>query len=93
MASVQRQVQALLPSLCLSFAFFYARAFCWGCTVFVDNSVSYGTTHNGFYTKNVHANNSYPYGILRHKIQDNKKYGVTYRAFQAPNTVQIEHQS
>ena len=33
------------------------------------------------------------YGILRHKIQDNKKYGVTYRAFQAPNTVQIEHQS
>ena len=65
----------------------------WGCTVFVDNSVSYGTTHNGFYTKNVHANNSYPYGILRHKIQDNKKYGVTYRAFQAPNTVQIEHQS
>ena len=65
----------------------------WGCTVFVDNSVSYGTTHNGFYAKNVHANNSYPYGILRHKIQDNKKYGVTYRAFQAPNTVQIEHQS
>ena len=65
----------------------------WGCTVVVDNSVSYGTTHNGFYAKNVHANNSYPYGILRHKIQDNKKYGVTYRAFQAPNTVQIEHQS
>ena len=65
----------------------------WGCTVFVDNSVSYVTTHNGFYAKNVHANNSYPYGILRHKIQDNKKYGVTYRAFQAPNTVQIEHQS
>ena len=25
----------------------------WGCTVYVDNSVSYGTTHNGFYTKNV----------------------------------------
>ena len=45
----------------------------WGCTVFVDNSVSYGTTHNGFYAKNVHANNSYPYAILRHKIKDNKK--------------------
>ena len=25
----------------------------WGCTVFVDNSVSYGTTHNGFYAKNI----------------------------------------
>ena len=62
----------------------------WGCTVYVDNSVSYGTTHNGFYTKNVSADNSYPYGVLRHKIQDNKKYGVTYRAFQAPNTTQIK---
>ena len=62
----------------------------WGVTVYVDNSVSYGTTHNGFYTKNVHASNSYPYGVLRHKIQDNKKYGVTYRAFTAPNTTQIE---
>ena len=65
----------------------------WGVTVYVDNSVSYGTTHNGFYTKNVHASNSYPYGVLRHKIQDNKKYGVTYRAFSAPNTTQIEHQA
>tara|TARA_B100001093_G_scaffold318371_1_gene303711 strand:+ start:28 stop:1506 length:1479 start_codon:yes stop_codon:yes gene_type:complete len=65
----------------------------WGCTVYVNDSVSYGTTHNGFYTKNIHANNSYPYGVLRHKIQDNKKYGVTYRAFQANNTTQIEHQA
>ena len=65
----------------------------WGCTVFVDNSVSYGTTHNGFYTKNIHANNPYPYGVLRHKIQDNKKYGVTYRAFSAQSTTQIEHQA
>ena len=65
----------------------------WGCTVFVDNSVSYGTTTNAFYTKNVDANVTYPYGVLRHKIQDNKKYGVTYRAFQANNTTQIEHQA
>ena len=64
----------------------------WGCTVYVD-SVSYGTTHNGFYAKNIHANNSYPYGVLRHKIQDNKKYGVTYRAFSAQSTTQIEMQS
>ena len=62
----------------------------WGCTVFVDDSVSYGTTHNGFYTKNVSAGNNYPYGVLRHKIQDNKKYGVTYRAFSAQSTTQIE---
>ena len=62
----------------------------WGCTVFVDDSVSYGTTHNGFYTKNVSAGNNYPYGVLRHKIQDNKKYGVTYRAFQATSLTQIE---
>ena len=62
----------------------------WGCTVFVDDSVSYGTTHNGFYTKNVSADNNYPYGVLRHKIQDNKKYGVTYRAFSAQSTTQIE---
>ena len=64
----------------------------WGCTVYVD-PVSYGTTHNGFYAKNIDAGNSYPYGVLRHKIQDNKKYGVTYRAFQANNTTQIEHQA
>ena len=61
----------------------------WGCTVYVD-PVSYGTTHNGFYTKNVSVDNNYPYGVLRHKIQDNKKYGVTYRAFQATSLTQIE---
>ena len=61
----------------------------WGCTVYVD-PVSYGTTHNGFYTKNVSGDNSYPYGVLRHKIQDNKKYGVTYRAFQATSLTSIE---
>ena len=65
----------------------------WGCTVFVNDSVSYGTTHNGFYTKNIHPSNPYPYGVLRHKIQDNKKYGVTYRAFQAQSTTAIEHQA
>ena len=65
----------------------------WGVTVYVDNSVAYGTTTNAFYTKNVHANLSYPYGILRHKIQDNKKYGVTYRAYSAPSTTTIEMSS
>ena len=35
----------------------------WGCTVFVNDSVSYGTTHNGFYTKNIHPSNPYPYGV------------------------------
>ena len=65
----------------------------WGCTVYVDNSVSYGTTTTAFYTKNVNANLSYPYGILRHKIQDNKKYGVTYRAYSAQSLTQIEMSS
>ncbi len=63
----------------------------WGCTVYVDNSVAYGTTTTAFYTKNINANVTYPYGVLRHKIQDNKKYGVTYRAFSAQSTTSLEH--
>ncbi len=65
----------------------------WGVTVFVDNSVSYGTTTNAFYTKNVNSNVTYPYGVLRNKIQDNKKYGVTYTAFSAQSTTSMEHNS
>ena len=65
----------------------------WGCTVYVDNSVAYGSTTSAFYTKNVHANLTYPYGILRHKIQDNKKYGVTYRAYSAQSLTTIEMSS
>ena len=62
----------------------------WGVTVFVDNSVAYGTTTNAFYAKNVDSGITYPYGALRLKIQDNKKYGVTYRVFAVPSTTQIE---
>ena len=62
----------------------------WGCTVYVDNSVAYGTTTNAFYAKNVNSNVNYPYGALRLKIQDNKKYGVTYRVFAVPSTTSIE---
>ena len=40
----------------------------WGVTVFVDNSVAYGTTTNAFYAKNVDSNVTYPYGVLRHKL-------------------------
>ena len=65
----------------------------WGVTVYVDNSVSYGTTTNAFYAKNVNANLTYPYGILRHKIQDNKKYGVTYRAYSAQSLTTLEMSS
>jgi len=62
----------------------------WGCTVYVDNSVSYGSTTTAFYTKNVNANLTYPYGILRQKVQDNKKFGVTYRAYSAQTLTTIE---
>ena len=61
----------------------------WGVTVFVDSSVAYGTTTNAFYTTNVDSNVTYPYGVLRHKVQDNKKYGVTYRAFSAQGDTTI----
>jgi hypothetical protein len=40
--------------------------------------VSYGST-NSFYLKRVDGNN--PYGILKHVINPNKKYGTTYRGF------------
>ena len=63
----------------------------WGVTVYTDSSVAYGTTTNAFYTKNIDSGVTYPYGVLRQKIQDNKKYGVTYRAFSAQSTTTIEH--
>lgn len=43
--------------------------------------VSYGST-NSFYDKNVTAGSAAPWGVLRHTIQPNKKFGDTYRGFQ-----------
>ena len=55
-----------------------------GITVCVDGGASpvgYGTTTT-FYDKDVTAGSSNPWGVLRHQIQSNKKFGSTYRAFQ-----------
>ena len=43
--------------------------------------VGYGST-NAFYDKALTAGSTYPWGVLRHTIQPNKKYGDTYRGFQ-----------
>ena len=45
------------------------------------NPVGFGTT-NQFYAEDVTAGSLYPWGVLRHQIQPNKKYGDTYRGFQ-----------
>ncbi len=54
-------------------------------TVFVAGGASpvgYGST-NVFYDKALTSGAStYPWGVLRHTIQPNKKYGDTYRSFQ-----------
>lgn len=42
------------------------------------SSTGYGSTTT-FYTKNTTA--TYPYGVLRHEIAANKKFGDTYRVF------------
>ena len=55
-----------------------------GITVLVDGGASpvgYGST-NAFYDKDVTAGGTYPWGVLRHTIQSNKKFGDTYRGFQ-----------
>lgn len=60
-----------------------------GITVLVEGGaspVSYGSTTT-FYDKDVTAGGTYPWGVLRHTIQSNKKFGNTYRGFQmAGNT-------
>lgn len=43
--------------------------------------IGYGSSTT-FYAKDVTAGSSYPWGVLRHQIQPNKKFGNTYRAFQ-----------
>jgi len=51
-----------------------------GITVLVS-PVGYGST-NIFYDKDVTSGSLYPWGVLRHTIQPNKKFGDTYRGFQ-----------
>jgi len=58
-----------------------------GITVQVDGGVTpvgYGSTAT-FYDKDVTANGSYPWGVLRHTIQEGKEFGDTYRIFQVIN--------
>ncbi len=55
-----------------------------GITVLVEGGVSpvgYGTT-TAFYDKDVTSGSLCPWGVLRHTIQENKKFGDTYRVFQ-----------
>jgi hypothetical protein len=62
-----------------------------GLTVKVDGNASpvgYGST-TAFYDKDVTAGSSYPWGVLRHTIQSNKKFGDTYRVFQPINNTSL----
>tara|TARA_B100001250_G_scaffold114857_1_gene97293 strand:+ start:847 stop:2319 length:1473 start_codon:yes stop_codon:yes gene_type:complete len=65
----------------------------WGCTVYAKTDVSYGTSTSTFYDKHLESGSTYNYGCLRHKIQDNKKYGVTYRVFRADSTTYMSYGS
>ncbi len=64
-----------------------------GITVTASTSVTYGSTTTQFYTKHVEPSSTVNYGVLKHKIQENKKYGTTYRLFRTSSTTQIELQS
>jgi hypothetical protein len=64
-----------------------------GLTVTASTSVTYGSTTTQFYTKHVEPSSTVNYGVLKHKIQENKKYGTTYRLFRTNSTTQIELQS
>jgi hypothetical protein len=65
-----------------------------GITVLVaggESPIGYGTT-NAFYDRDVTAGGTYPWGVLRHTIQSNKKFGDTYRGFQMlSNTSLVFH--
>ena len=55
-----------------------------GITVFIEGGASpvgFGST-NTFYDKDVTIGATTPWGVLRHTIQPNKKFGDTYRGFQ-----------
>lgn len=63
-----------------------------GITVLVDGGASpvgYGST-NAFYDKDVTAGGTYPWGVLRHTIQSNKKFGDTYRGFQMQSDTNLK---
>ena len=49
-------------------------------------ALGYGSTTT-FYAKN--TTNAYPYGVLRHVIAENKKFGDTYRGFSFRDTTNI----
>lgn len=49
-----------------------------------SSPISYGGTTQ-FFDKDLSGN--YPWGVVKHTIDPNKKYGTTYRAFQVRNSV------
>ena len=49
---------------------------------------SYGSSTE-FYDKDVTNGSSYPWGVLRHTIQENKKFGDTYRIYQTLSTTKL----
>ena len=62
-----------------------------GITVSVAGRASatgYGSTTT-FYVKNVGVGSEYPFGVLRHEIESNKKYGTICRALQVWSDNQI----
>lgn len=58
-----------------------------GMTVYVSN-VSYGGTTKAFYAKSLDPAVGV-YGVLKHKIQNNKKFGTTYRSFFPTSTTSV----
>ena len=52
------------------------------------STVSYGTTST-FFVKNVGVGTDYPFGVLRHEIEANKKFGNSFRAFQVWSDYQL----
>ena len=64
----------------------------WGCTVYTSNT-SYGTTTSAFYDKHLESGSTRNYGVLKLKVQDNKKYGSTYRIFSVDDTNSIKFAS
>ena len=55
--------------------------------------VSYGGTSNAFYSKYLTTGSGINYGILKHQIQNNKKFGTTFRIFNCTSTTNIAFKS
>lgn len=53
------------------------------------NYTGVGST-TSFYDKQITAGATYPWGVLRHEIQPNKKFGSTYRGFQVVSDTSIK---